>query len=129
MVELPRHARDDGEVVVAETTAHVPFVIGRIFVLRAPANAGRGAHAHKLCSQFMMCVNGTVDVECDDGKSRKNFALDRANLGLLVQPGIWTTVRFRNDAVVTVLCDRLYDADDYIRGYDDFIAIRNGAMR
>lgn len=129
LVALPRHARADGEVVVAETGAHVPFAIARMFVLRAPAGAKRGQHAHRRCSQFMICVSGAVEIECDDGESRRSFTMDSADRGLLVPPGIWASLRFSADAVVSVLCDRLYEAEDYIRAYDEFLALRKrGAL-
>ena len=37
LINLPRHARADGEVVVVEAAAQVPFQIERMFVLAAPA--------------------------------------------------------------------------------------------
>jgi dTDP-4-dehydrorhamnose 3,5-epimerase-like enzyme len=61
-------------------------------------------------------VNGAVDVICEDGSKQKTFILDRRDLALLVPPGLWNTVEFRqNDSVLVVLCDRVYEADDYIR--------------
>jgi dTDP-4-dehydrorhamnose 3,5-epimerase-like enzyme len=125
VVELPRHARADGEVVVADAAAQVPFPIQRMFVLAAPAGAKRGHHAHRLCSQFMICVNGAVNVICEDGSEQKTFTLDRRDLALLVPPGIWNTVNFRDDAsVVAVLCDRPYEEHDYIRDYAEFLSFR-----
>ena len=125
MVELPRHTRADGEVVVADAAAQVPFQIQRMFVLAAPAGAKRGRHAHRLCSQFMICVNGAVNVVCEDGSEQRTFTLDRRNLALLVPPGIWNTVNFRDDAsVVAVLCDRPYEDHDYIRDYAEFLSFR-----
>ncbi len=124
-LELPRHARDDGEVVAAEGMQHVPFAIARLFVLRAPQGAERGHHAHRLCSQFMICVHGAIDIGCDDGRSRRIFSLDRSNLALVVPPMIWNTVTFRHgDSVLAVLCDRMYEEHDYIRDYAEFLAIR-----
>jgi dTDP-4-dehydrorhamnose 3,5-epimerase-like enzyme len=124
-IDLPRHARADGEVVVAEAAAQVPFRIERMFALAAPVGAKRGHHAHRLCSQFMICVNGAVDVICEDGSKQKTFILDRRDLALLVPPGLWNTVEFRqNDSVVVVLCDRVYEADDYIRDYAAFLSFR-----
>src|SRR5690242_1492835 len=67
LIELPSYRRDDGEVVVAEITAQVPFASYRLFTLTAPVGAHRGKHAHRLCSQFMLCVAGAVEVVCDDG--------------------------------------------------------------
>jgi dTDP-4-dehydrorhamnose 3,5-epimerase-like enzyme len=125
LIDLPRHARADGEVIVAEAVAQVPFRIERMFALTAPAGAERGRHAHRLCSQFMICVSGAVDVVCENGSSRKKFALHRRNRALLVPPGLWNTVEFRqNESVLIVLCDRVYEAGDYIRDYADFLSFR-----
>ena len=88
LVELPRHVRGDGEVIVAEAAAQVPFRIERMFTIGAPAGAKRGRHAHRLCSQFMICVSGAVEVVCEDGRKKKTFALDRRNLALLVPSGV-----------------------------------------
>src|SRR5690349_5877530 len=125
LIELPRHARTDGEVIVAEAAAQVPFRIERMFALAAPAGATRGHHAHRLCSQFMICVSGAVDVVCEDGRSKNIFALDRRTQALLVPPGLWNIVEFRrSDSVLVVLCDRVYEAEDYIRDYTEFLSFR-----
>lgn len=125
LIDLARHARTAGEVIVAEAAAQVPFRIERIFTLTPPAGAVRGRHAHRLCSQFMICVSGAVDVVCEDGNSKKTFAMNRRNQALLVPPGLWNTVQFRhNESVLIVLCDRIYEADDYIRDYSEFLSFR-----
>ena len=125
LIELPRHARADGEVVIAEATAQVPFRIERMFALSAPAGAKRGRHAHRLCSQFMICVSGAVDVVCEDGTNKNTFALERCDHALLVPPGLWSTVEFRqNESVLIVLCDRIYEAHDYIHDYSEFLSFR-----
>ena len=125
LIDLPRHARADGEVVIAEAAGEVPFQIKRMFALAAPGGAKRGRHAHRRCSQFMICVNGGVDVVCEDGSRQKTFVLDRRDRALLVPPGLWNTVDFRqNGSVLVVLCDRLYEADDYIRDYAAFLSFR-----
>jgi WxcM-like, C-terminal len=125
LIELPSYRRDDGEVVVAEITAQVPFASYRLFTLTAPVGAHRGKHAHRLCSQFMLCVAGAVEVVCDDGYQQRRFDLDRKNLALMVPPTIWSTVVFRKPgSVLIVLCDRIYEADDYIRDYTEFLSFR-----
>ena len=73
----------------------------------------------------MICVSGAVDVVCEDGSKRNTFGLNRRNQALLVPPGLWNTVEFRqNESVLIVLCDRVYEADDYIRDYAEFVAFR-----
>ena len=58
LIKLPKHAaaNGDGVLVAAETAQQVPFQIQGMFTIVAPAGAKRGQHAHRLCSQFMVCV-------------------------------------------------------------------------
>ncbi|HUC48652.1 MAG TPA: FdtA/QdtA family cupin domain-containing protein [Xanthobacteraceae bacterium] len=125
LIELPRYARDDGEIVVAQAFNHVPFAMARAFTLTAPRGARRGEHAHRRCTQFMLCVHGAVDVLCDDSRDKEVFTLDRNNLALCVPPTIWNTLIFKEDrSVVLVLCDRLFEEADYLREYGEFLAFR-----
>jgi len=130
LIDLPRHTRDGGEVVVAEAATGVPFAIARLFVLRAPQGAERGRHAHRRCSQFMICSNGAVDIVLDDGVAGQTYTLARSDQALLVPPMLWNTVVFRApQSVVSVLCDRPYEADDYVRDYQEFRGLKQGAIR
>ncbi len=125
LVELPRYARDDGEIVVAQAFAQVPFTIARVFTLTATLNAQRGQHAHRRCAQFLHCVHGAVEVFCDDSRDTETFVLDRNNLALYVPPTIWNNVIIKQDqSVVTVLCDRPFEEADYLRTYPEFLAFR-----
>jgi hypothetical protein len=125
LIDLPCYRREDGEVVVAETVGRVPFNIARMFALRAPIGAERGKHAHRLCTQLMVCLNGLVDVVCDDGQGTSTYTLDRGDAALLVPPTIWNTVVFRaKQSVLVVLCDRPFEEHDYLRTYDEFMAYR-----
>jgi len=73
----------------------------------------------------MICSNGAVDVALDDGAARQTFALDRSNRALVIPPMIWNTVVFRaRESVVAVLCDRPYEAEDYVRDYPEFIRLK-----
>ena len=119
----------DGLLVPTEAGRQIPFLqIRRMFAMVAAAGAKRGRHAHKLCSQFMLCVCGAVDVLCDDGKDRKTFSLDRPDLALFVPPGLWLEFDAReNDSVLIVLCDRRYEEHDHIRDYAEFLSFRKAA--
>ena len=126
-VTLARHIRADGQVVVAEAATGVPFAIARMFALRAPAGAVRGKHAHRRCAQFMICLSGAIDVEVDDGAEKRSIALSSSERALLVPPTIWTTGTFGEPyTLVTVLCDRVYEAEDYVRDYAEFLRWRQG---
>lgn len=127
-IELPCHVRDDGELVVVEEGKAIPFPVLRTFTVRAPAAAVRGRHAHRRCAQFFMCVHGSIEVECDDGEQVTKFALDSGHVGLLVPPTIWASQMYLvAGAVLSVLCDRHYEEDDYIRDYETFRTWRKRA--
>lgn len=109
-----------------EGLTHVPFAIARVFVVRAPVDAVRGQHAHKACTQLLTCPTGSVEVVCDDGSETASYILDRPEIGLLIPPSIWAQQTYRDPgSVLTVLCDRPYEAEDYIRDYPQFQAYRS----
>ena len=59
----------------------------------------------------------------DDGVNREEIALDRPNIGLFLPAKTWTVqYKYSPDAVLLVLASEPYDADDYIRSYDDYLA-------
>ena len=125
LIKLPCDLADSGDLVVMEGVAHVPFNIARVFVVRGVAGAIRGQHAHKVCTQLLSCSFGSVEVRCDDGCETAIHVLDQPHRGLLVPPGIWAQQTYlAADSVLTVLCDRPYEPDDYIRDYSDFVAYR-----
>jgi dTDP-4-dehydrorhamnose 3,5-epimerase-like enzyme len=129
-IELPRHQRADGEVVVAGAATGVPFAIARMFTLNGPLGAERGKHAHRRCSQVMLCVHGAIEIVCDDGSKRRALALDCNNFAILVPPMIWNTVVFRKpESVLVVLCDRPYEEHDYIRSYPEFLTLQKAIDR
>lgn len=123
LVEL-NHAVDmRGALIAGETTRHLPFQPERFFVVhQVPTSEVRGAHAHKKCQQFLVCLSGSVSAIVDDGTTREEFVLNRPTQGLYMPPMTWgTQYKYTDDAVLLVLASHAYDADDYIRHYDQFI--------
>ena len=118
---FPKHEDENGSLCVYECGQHVPFDVRRVFTVSAKAGEFRGDHAHKKCTQLLVCVSGRIRVTCDDGSVATQCILDNMGIGLLVPPGIWAKEEYMaDDAVLMVLCDRGYEADDYLRDYNDF---------
>jgi len=122
------HAIDiRGSLVAAETTSgNIPFEPKRFFVVYdVPSIETRGAHAHRKCEQFLVCLKGSLRAIVDDGSSREEYVLDRPDRGLYMPAMLWgTQYRYSADAVLLVLASEAYDSDDYIRNYDDFLKFR-----
>lgn len=121
VIYFPKHLDPNGVLCVYESEQQVPFAIRRIFTVSAMGGDIRGDHAHRLCSQLLVCLSGQIRVVCDDGLAVTHHSLDSMNYGLLVPPGIWAREEYMTDgAVLMVLCDRNYEEDDYIRDYNNF---------
>ena len=127
LIELPYYKESNGDLVVVDGQSDViPFSIMRIFNVRSERGSIRGRHAHRHCSQLLICTNGAIEVQCDDSIGTRKYVLDKANCGLLIPPRVWAEQRYiKEDTVLTVLCDRPYNEDDYIRDYNEFLKYVN----
>ena len=114
-----------GDLSVGEFEKQIPFIAKRYFlVFDVPTAETRGEHAHKACKQFLICVKGSCKVIADDGDNREEFLLDRPNKGLYLPPMTWgIQYQYSQDAILLVFASDYYDANDYIRDYDDFIKL------
>ena len=124
IIDLPKIYDPRGNLTVAEQMKSVPFEVKRgYWAYDVPAGERRGGHAHKECVEFIIAVSGSFTVTLDDGKgNRKDFHLNHPWQGLLVPTGIWRTLEdFSSGAVCLVLASELYDEDDYIYEYEDFL--------
>ena len=121
LMELPRIYDPGGNITPLHGGEDLPFEIRRVFYLYdIPGGESRGAHAHKVCHQLI--VAGAFDVFLDDGREQRVVTLNRPYYGLHVLPGIWASQReFSSSSICLVLASELYDENDYIRDYDDFL--------
>jgi UDP-2-acetamido-3-amino-2,3-dideoxy-glucuronate N-acetyltransferase len=122
---LPKVADLRGALTFGEIDAHLPFVPKRFFVVfDVPSREVRGEHAHRKLHEFLICLRGTCSVALDDGEQRDEVVLDSPTVGLHVPPRLWRVhYKYSPDAILLALCSDVYDAGDYVRNYDDFIAM------
>jgi acetyltransferase-like isoleucine patch superfamily enzyme/dTDP-4-dehydrorhamnose 3,5-epimerase-like enzyme len=112
-----------GNLTVGEFEQHIPFAVKRYFmVFDVPSAETRGEHAHKKCHQFLICAKGSVSVVADDAKNRQEFLLQKPNQGVFLPAGTWgIQYKYSADAVLLVFASEHYNAEDYIRNYNDFL--------
>jgi hypothetical protein len=124
---LPKINDPRGNLTFIEGGNHIPFDMKRVFYLYdVPTEESRGAHAHKTLHQFLICLSGSFDVKIDDGEFRGKIHLNRPWKGLHIPPMIWAAeVNFDPGSVCLVLTSDLFNEADYIRSYDEFIAVRS----
>ena len=125
VLDLPFVEDMRGNLSFAQYSDHLPFVPKRYFlVYDVPSKDVRGEHAHRKLQQVLICVKGSLSVVVDDGTRRAEVVLDRPNIGLFLPPMVWgIQYKYTADAVLLVLASEGYDAKDYIREYDEFMAL------
>lgn len=117
-----------GNITIVEGEQNLPFDIKRIYYLYdIPGGESRGGHAHRNLYQLVVAASGAFDVLLDDGKNKKVVTLNRPDFGLLIVPGIWRELfEFSSGAVCLVMASLKYDAEDYIRDYNEFVKFKSG---
>ena len=117
------HGDDRGQLVSLEEYNDIPFTIKRVyFMYDTLVNEVRGKHAHKNLEQILFCVHGSCKVRLDNGKEKKVVPLERPYEGLYIPGNMWREMYdFSPDAVLMVLASEIYNEEDYIRDYDEFL--------
>jgi hypothetical protein len=127
IIQIDKHHHEKGNISVIENGKTVPFEVKRVYYLYdVPGGESRGGHAHKELRQLIVAASGSFNVTLDDGNVKRTFTLNRPNQGLLVVPGIWRELDdFSSGSVCLVLASCLYDKNDYIRDYNEFLNVKN----
>ena len=124
IIELPKITDPRGNLTVAEQLKDVPFEIRRAYwVYDVPGGESRGGHAHKRLRQLVIALSGSFHVTLDNGHELETILLNHPWQGLIIETGIWRTLDdFSSGAVCLVLASEVFEEDDYIYDYDEFIA-------
>jgi hypothetical protein len=126
IIDIPKIERPEGNIGVVENEV-IPFDIKRVYYLfDVPSSSKRGGHAHKSLSQVLIALSGSFDVVLKDGNSTQTITLNKPDKGLLIDSTIWRELEnFSSGSVCLVLASAIYNEDDYIRDYDEFIQYLN----
>lgn len=127
IIELPKFLDARGNLSFVEQENHIPFAIKRTYWLYdVPGGECRGGHAYKENQEFIVALSGSFDVILDDGKEKRLFTLNRSYYGLYVPKGVWREMEnFSTNSLALILSSTDYDADDYVRDYDEFLKLKH----
>lgn len=121
-IAIPKIENPEGNIAIIENNA-IPFSIKRVYYLYdVPSSAKRGGHAHKNLNQVLIALAGSFDVVLKDGISTQKITLNKPDKGLLITTNIWRELEnFSSGSVCLVLASEVFDENDYIRNYEDFL--------
>lgn len=123
LINIPK-IFDDCYLCFIQTPDHVNFPIRRVFyILNRFTKMPRGHHAHKRTKQILFCIQGSIKVILDDGKRREEVSLNRPEVGVVIENRIWHEMHnFKKNTILLVLASEIYDPNDYIRDYNEYLA-------
>lgn len=126
IINLPKFLDARGNLSFVEQENHIPFEIRRTYWLYdVPGGEARGGHAYKENQEFIVALSGSFDVVLDDGNEKKVYTLNRSYYGLYVPKGLWREMEnFSTNSLALILSSTDYDANDYIRNYDEFLKMK-----
>lgn len=125
MRKLQNHLDDTGAMIVFENSENESFQARRLFcIYGVSSDSKRGNHANINSEFLMICLKGHVKIGVFDGKTEKEYVLRSPEDALYIPRMIWKTMYdFSEEAVLLVLSDQLYDADEYIRDFEEYIGV------
>jgi len=124
-IDLPKIVdQRDGCLNIMEVGKSIPFDIKRVYYINHLEHcvSVRGKHAHKELEQVIFCINGSFTLGLDDGSTKQEIHMWKDNVGVILGKGLWHTMsNFSSGCILLVVASDLYNEDDYIRNYYEFL--------
>ena len=127
LFEIKPFSDEDGFLAVIEENKQVPFKIKRIFYEYGVDHKSlRGKHANKKSRFCLISLCGSCEVIVEDADGKTRYYLDRPYKVLYLDKMVWKTMtNFSKNCVLLVLSDSLYDKNEYIRSFAEYLKLLN----
>ncbi len=113
LIQLAQHTCQRGDLTVFERI--LPGSLKRIFYISNADGSIRGGHRHHRAWQAVVCLQGSVEIIVERADKTDRFVLSNPDHCLVLEPADWNLLRnFRDKAIVLVVSNEYYEADDYI---------------
>lgn len=124
LINLPKILDDRGNLSIIEEDINIPFKIKRVYwIYDVPGGEYRGSHAFKDTEEFIVAISGSFDVILHNGNEEIRFSLNRSYYGLYVPKLTFRRLEnFSTNSLALILASTNYNANDYIRNFDEFIS-------
>lgn len=124
IIEFVDLGDERGNLVVIEGEGmDIPFDIKRVFyIYGSDSDVVRGQHANRETEFLLVNVGGISKVKIDNGQESQVIELNKPRMGLYLSAMLWKDMYdFSEDSVLLVLASRHYDANEYIRDYEEYL--------
>ncbi len=131
LVNFPKISDERGNLSFFESSNEIPFSIERAYwIYDVPGGEIRGGHAYKNLQEVVVALSGSFDVVLNDGSETMRFTLNRSYMGLYIPRMIWRHMEnFSTNSLALIVSDKLYEAGEYIRDFEDYKIVVNELER
>ena len=105
---------------IADNLDKLNHPVKRIFFNKSKKKEKRGNHSHLICWQTLVCLEGQIQANFDDGKEKHSFYLKPCE-AVTMPPSVWGSQIYDEDSFLMVLCSHPYDEEDYELDYEQFL--------
>lgn len=124
LIEFPsKGSLEIGYISIIQQHDQVPFEIKRTFwAYYTPDSVVRGRHAHHETEMVLIAVAGRIILTTEmPGEKPEVFILEKPTQGVYMPRLCWHTMQYSHNAVQMVLVSTIYNEQDYIRDYEEFL--------
>jgi hypothetical protein len=127
IINLPKIIDPRGNLSYVEGKNHIHFSFERTYwIYDVPGGETRGGHAFRENEELIIALSGSFDVLLHDGSQQYRYNLNRSYYGLYVPNMIWRSMEnFSTNSLALVVASIQYDANDYIRDFNEFTQLAN----
>lgn len=125
--ELKNFGDKRGALIPLEYNNNLPFELKRAFyIFDTKPSTPRGAHANKNSEFVLIMLTGSCKILIDDGQKKETIELNSPNQALYLGKMLWKEMYdFSYNSIMLVLSNHIYNEEEYIRNYEDFITTIN----
>ena len=124
LIHFPKIVDPRGNLTFLQNPEQIPFKIKRVFwTYDVPGGEKRGGHAYKQQHEVIIALSGSFDVIVFNEIGEKSiFTLNRSYFGLYLPPSTWRQIEnFSTNSLALHISSSLFDVNDYVRDFDNFI--------
>lgn len=125
---FPKISDPRGNLTFIQFPDQIPFEIQRVFwTYNVPGGEIRGGHAYKTQQEVIIAISGSFDVITKNRQGQiQRIQLNRGCEGLHLPPNTWRHLEnFSTNAVSLHLSSCIFDENDYLSNYDEFIQLNS----
>lgn len=129
LISFPKITDPRGNLSFAEGGTNLPFEIQRVYwTFDIPGGGERDGRALMTCAEVLIVTSGSADIIVDRGDGvQQTFTLNRSNTGLYLPPMTWRRIcNIATASTCVTLSSKLFDENDYIRDYHQFLEVSHG---